>query len=155
MIWEKKKIKSLWENLFVAVTKRIHLFFLENSYHWCYTHTDGTIVTEFSPNRPTGPIWSSSHNVRPLFVKGLHEYSKDFPRGFIHHDTPKAFSQIFIITYLLDQFSCSRLVHAHAHASGGWAAGWPSGALSAATALWPPVVSYKMVRRCSPNNGRV
>ena len=39
--------------------------------------------------------------------EGLHEYSRDLPRGSIHHDTPEAFPQIFILTYLLDQFTCT------------------------------------------------
>jgi hypothetical protein len=36
--------------------------------------------------------------------KGLHEYSRDLTRAFIHYDTPEALPEIFIITYLLDQF---------------------------------------------------
>ena len=39
--------------------------------------------------------------------EGLHEYSRDLRRGSIHHDSPEGFSQIFILTYVLDQFSCS------------------------------------------------
>ena len=59
--------------------------------------------------------------------EGLHEYSRDLPRGSIHHDSPEGFSQIFIITYVLDQFWCSRPVHAPppdtAHAPGERLAG--------------------------------
>ena len=29
--------------------------------------------------------------------EGLNEYLRDIPRGFIHHDKPKALPQIFII----------------------------------------------------------
>ena len=42
--------------------------------------------------------------------EGLHEYSRDLPGRFIHHDTLKALPQIFIITYLLDQFSGSAVL---------------------------------------------
>ena len=30
--------------------------------------------------------------------EGLHENSRDLPKGFIHHDSPEGFSQIFILT---------------------------------------------------------
>ena len=69
--------------------------------------------------------------------EGLHEYSKDLPRGSIHHDTTEAFPQIFILAYLLDQFICTgtapalvRMRGAGTSANGG-----------------PQVVSYRMVRR--------
>ena len=42
------------------------------------------------------------------FPEGLHEYSKELPRGSIHHDSSKGLSQIVILTYVLDQFSCLR-----------------------------------------------
>ena len=41
------------------------------------------------------------------FPEGHHKYPRELPRGFIHHDTQEAFPQIFILTYVLDQFSCT------------------------------------------------
>ena len=35
---------------------------------------------------------------RPVWIPMLNEYLRNFPRGSIHHDTPTAFSQIFILT---------------------------------------------------------
>ena len=84
--------------------------------------------------------------------EGLHEYSRDLPRGSIHHDSPEGFSEIFILMSVLDQFLCSRQVHApppllrRRRAARSFL---PSGAPSVANALRPSVVSYSMLYQYS------
>lgn len=71
--------------------------------------------------------------------EGLHEYFRDLPRSSNHHDTPEAFSQIFIITYVLTQFSCLRPLHAPQPILRMRRITEQSGAPSVATALRPMV----------------
>ena len=81
------------------------------------------------------------------------QYSPEgLPRGSIHHDSPEGFSEIFILMSVLDQFLCSRQVHApppllrRRRAARSFLL---SGAPSVANALRPSVVSYSMLYQYS------
>ena len=76
---------------------------------------------------PKSAQWSPEGDLQ-YSTEGLHEYSRDLPRGSIHHDRPEGFSQIFILMDVLVLVPILRM---------RWPARsfLPSGASSAATVL--------------------
>ena len=65
------------------------MVFLEQP--WLPTLGLVNITLEYSPNRPTGPIWSSSRNVRPLLCLLSPSHHSDLRYAILSGTTNKQF----------------------------------------------------------------